>query len=196
MDTRSARQASGLTHLSNAVTLNPSSSTAHYHLSYLLAETRQISSATTECKLAAELLSSTSSDARDNKREVWHLLGLLVSAQKDNVGAMEVLETGLDESSTFLPIGEEEGEVGTRNFGSFKGTAEDLVSEIQMRISRNVLIELMEGAESALGDQASLFAVFRGAFEGLSEGGGSFFFFFFMGRWDGGFLLTFLGGWG
>ncbi|ORY34198.1 hypothetical protein BCR39DRAFT_516718 [Naematelia encephala] len=84
---RPTYQAQSLTHLKSAVSLDPSSPTAFYHLAYCQAEARAIDDAITSIHAALEL---------DSKNvQSWHLLALLLTAQGDWTGAAKAGEAGV-----------------------------------------------------------------------------------------------------
>lgn len=106
-------------------------------------------------------------------RDAWHLLGLLVAAQKDLGAALQVLETALDE--------ETEGEKAanrvarTNGFDFPRDDTEQFVTEVQIRMSKNVVIEAMEGPAAALLDQQALLAFFSQAFKRVKDVPGASF---------------------
>lgn len=86
--TRPVFQAQGLDHLQAAVDLNPTSSSLMYHIAYARAEARQTDLAVTTVREALEL--------DTNNLEAWHLLALLLTAQKDWQGAMKAIKAGIE----------------------------------------------------------------------------------------------------
>ncbi|KAK4704926.1 cargo-transport protein YPP1, partial [Phenoliferia sp. Uapishka_3] len=235
--TRPARHTLALTHLENAAVLDPNSWETLYHLSYQLAELRQINPALEKARAAVKL--------NGTSRDCWHLLGLLVGAQKDLGASLQVLETGLDEDTSRADLSDEDGVrgelredglpmqvVGAKVNGSGNGNGngdmpflapvvrgnqesvalngsshevenngngngvdgsllesklerlptksspsdrlprdetEILVSEIQIRMTKNVVIEAMEGPEAALLDQQALLAYFSAAYADIRQ---------------------------
>lgn len=164
-------------------------------------ELREVGSALQSARKAVE--------AKASSKESWHLLALLVSAQKDLQGALRVVENALEDPEDVLPNGangtgkqltdsDDEGgfktppEDGTqpsndasgpsvlalqeRLAGAFGGSSafvgsesgvdfphdssDELEAEIQLRMTRNVLLEALEGSEHALQDQQDLFQYF------------------------------------
>ncbi|KAI5474152.1 tetratricopeptide repeat containing protein [Pseudohyphozyma bogoriensis] len=210
VDTRPKRHAEALRHLEAAATLDPSSWETLYHLAYQLFELRQVDAALEHARRAVEL--------NNANRDCWHLLGLLVAAQKDFAAALQVLETALEEENTgegtsaassvsasgagspdvpvvnvftedgntpsdlteveegldaleldsalsFLPSG-----AAKPNALEFpRDDTEELISAVQIRMTKNVVIEAMEGPDAALLDQQALFAFFSRAFEGVRD---------------------------
>ncbi|SCZ90370.1 BZ3500_MvSof-1268-A1-R1_Chr1-3g01947 [Microbotryum saponariae] len=168
VESRPHQHAEALKHLETAVQLNPNSWETLYHLAYQLAELRQIDPALDRARQAAALNNSS--------KEVWHLLGLLVAAQKDLGAALQVIETSLDDDDE--DEADEAGVNGVRNgqpkFNSiengldrFEFSSDDtqrLQVEFSMRMTRNVVIEAMEGPEAALIDQQQLLADFSKSF--------------------------------
>jgi tetratricopeptide (TPR) repeat protein len=221
-DTRPINQAAALAHLDKSATLDPTSWETRYHLAYQLAELRQVSPALDHARKAVELAGPRAS------REAWHLLGLLVAAQKDMRKAMQVIETALEEdeygegdedmddgipssrglaaangssdglirrlddrlarlpppvgsvpSSTVdsTPAVHSPGAAATQtmtrsptsNFEFFQDQTARLVSGVQLRMTKNVIIEVLEGPEAALIDQQSLLAYFSAAYARIDD---------------------------
>lgn len=234
--------------------LDPTSWQTLYHLAFQLAELRQISPALDKARQAVELSNNLSGGAAQN-RDAWHLLGLLVAAQKDMKRSLQVLETGMDDdededdddgriggsssqlsspaqarmngrsgaaangSSDLLtkldmrlqnlppPVGSTTANGGApsslRNMSTaatqapltsssaapaatapassndfapwtydyFRDETEQLVADVQLRMSRNVVIEVLEGPESALLDQQALLAYFSSAYAKVKDVG-------------------------
>ncbi|KAK4688880.1 cargo-transport protein YPP1, partial [Tremellales sp. Uapishka_1] len=80
-------QSQSINHLVTAVRLNPTSSTAYYHLAYSQAESRSIDPATESIRSSLEL------DAKNIQG--WHLLALLLTARGDWEGGMKACEAGV-----------------------------------------------------------------------------------------------------
>ena len=208
LETRPSNHDNALQHLANSVALAPNSWESHYHLSYLLFELRQVVPALDSAKKAVEL--------NNKSLESWHLLGLLVAAQKHFEESLLVLETGVEECSA---VGDDESdneaeEATARNTKSngilstqtydhdstiydssplspstsavqFPTIAQDvvpsasfdlprdetdvLVSQVQLRMTKNVVIEAMEGADAALLDQQGLMSFFTTAFSQIGD---------------------------
>ncbi|CAO1621479.1 unnamed protein product [Parajaminaea phylloscopi] len=76
--------------LKEAVEVDSQSSEAYFHLAYLQAQLREISQAIASARKAIELEPADVSS--------WHLLTLLVSAQKDHKAAFKLAEVALDEA--------------------------------------------------------------------------------------------------
>ncbi|SCV68439.1 BQ2448_560 [Microbotryum intermedium] len=171
VESRPRQHAEALKHLETAAQLDPNSWETLYHLAYQLAELRQIGPALDRARQAAALNNSS--------KQVWHLLGLLVAAQKDLGEALQVIETSLDDDDEDA---EEDALVnGSRNsahshpksnsvengLDRFEFSSDDtqrLQVEFSMRMTRNVVIEAMEGPEAALIDQQQLLADFSRSF--------------------------------
>lgn len=130
-------------------------------------------------------------------REAWHLLGLLAGAKgKDWGNGLLVLETALDDEveedeqveeslqSTANGNGTDLNGIDARlahldepvstisglsTFEYFRDQTEQLEAEVQLRITKNVVIEVMEGPEAALLDQQSLLAYFSAAFANIKD---------------------------
>lgn len=128
--------------------------------------------------------------------EGWHLLGLLVAAknQRKDLGAsLQVLETALDdddfdiEEGVVVDVAEEENEKEKAEKDAVEGDGyefkrseiEVLEAEVGIRMTKNVVIEAMEGPDAALMDQASMLAYFSKAFDGLKEVVGKFLYLSF-----------------
>ncbi|KAM0750347.1 protein prenylyltransferase [Meredithblackwellia eburnea MCA 4105] len=235
VETRSTRHDLALKHLETALSLDPNSWETLYQLSYQLFELRQISPALDHAREAVKL--------NPTSRDCWHLLGLLVAAQKDLGAALQVLETALDdeddddddrsnsnsrsdvgttsdsgvspEDSSFpassnsthvngngshppslpkvnggtLPTLSVDADqldsrlsaLPTNTTGTGPGTGtgmvqeqqhdalpkdetDKLVAQVQIRMTKNVVIEVMEGPEAALLDQQALLAYFSHAY--------------------------------
>lgn len=244
LETRPEHHAHALQHLETAVTLDPSSWSSQYHLAYQLFELRQVVPALEAARKAVTLQPSSV--------EGWHLLGLVVSAQKNLNETLLVLETGieqlaptdadaddddLDRVTPGLPLAPAGRETSTpeakssvadglsfggssrRSKKSSSATARPLttsfaddiqqqflglvtptaaspsvllppsadidlprdetdvaVSRLQIRMTRNVVIEALEGPEAALVDQQTLLVAFGTAVDNLGDRDGELFF--------------------
>lgn len=218
-DTRPANQAAALAHLEKSASLEPGSWETRYHLAFQLAELRQISPALDNARKAVELAGPGAS------RDAWHLLGLLVAAQKDMRKSLQVLETALEEegddedddgealsssrastaaNGTGLlnglsdrlnnlppPVGSVASSTrvstpgsapgpasrkspaasASRNFEFFQDQTAQLVSDVQLRMTKNVILEVLEGPEAALLDQQGLLAYFSRAYARVDDVG-------------------------
>lgn len=178
-ETRITNQSTSIKHLEKSVSLNPTSSSTLYHLAYALAEARQIDSA---LQIATQVV-----ELNQKSTEGWHLLGLLVAAknQRKDLGAsLQVLETALDddefdteEDGVLVDAAEQKQEKESNNNNVTEGDGyefkrseiEVLEAEVGIRMTKNVVIEAMEGPDAALMDQASMLAYFSKAFDGLKE---------------------------
>ncbi|GAA5964258.1 hypothetical protein JCM21900_001805 [Sporobolomyces salmonicolor] len=179
-ETRPSQHADALAHLETAASLDPSSSHTLYHLAYQLFELRQTSRALDVAKQAVTL--------NKQSTEAWHLLGLLVSAQKDMIGALEVLETALDGSDDdeddehsappsngdvlARPNGERRTAVTTsleEKWDYPTDETERLAAEVQLRLTKNAVIEYLEGPAAALADQQEVLAFFSAAYAQIAE---------------------------
>jgi tetratricopeptide (TPR) repeat protein len=227
LETRPDDHALALAHLESAVALDPTSWETLYHLSYQLAELRQITPALDAARSAVAL--------NNGSKESWHLLGLLVAAQKDLGASLQVLETALDDEVTGLKPAtngngddddDDDEEVPVRasknrprgasfvgrpaprsnksteslvtletaaapsktssfnaprsaeaNFEYPQDETERLATEVQIRMTKNVVIEAMEGPEAALLDQQSLLAYFSLALATVRDGPGEYYLF-------------------
>ncbi|GAA5969963.1 hypothetical protein JCM3765_002325 [Sporobolomyces pararoseus] len=181
-ETRPTQHASALAHLELASTLLPTSFHALYHLSFQLFELRQISRALETAKQAVSI------DKRN--KQGWHLLGLVLTAMKDMKGALQVFETAID-----LDNESEDEEPGNGNVGDTQDAlaklegiktssrrtnesdrweyppteTEKLEQEVQLRLSKNVVIEYLEGPASALEDQQEILNWFSRAYLPIAD---------------------------
>jgi hypothetical protein len=216
--------------------LDPTSWSSQYHLAFQLSELRQITPALESARQAVKL--------NHGSVEAWHLLGLLVAAQKNLGESLLVLETGIEEgniigqssetddeedendgheslmtgrgasladglsvrdgvstkrlsrpaSTSFAdqlrfsqfgmqddsrrqsasnhPTGNSISAVPSADFDTPRDETDVLVSQLQIRMTRNVVIESTEGAGSALADQQNLLKFFARAVGGLTDQAG------------------------
>jgi hypothetical protein len=194
--------------------LDPTSWSSQYHLAFQLSELRQITPALESARQAVKLNHASV--------EAWHLLGLLVAAQKNLGESLLVLETGIEEgniigqssetddeedendghesrlsrpaSTSFAdqlrfsqfgmqddsrrqsasnhPTGNSISAVPSADFDTPRDETDVLVSQLQIRMTRNVVIESTEGAGSALADQQNLLKFFARAVGGLTDQAG------------------------
>lgn len=96
-----------------------------------------------------------------NWKEAWHLLALCVSAQKDMKGALAVLETAI-ELEERDPI--DDDDEAARRWDHPTDATERLAVEMQLRLTRNAVIEYLEGPAAALVDQQEILAYFSAEF--------------------------------
>lgn len=206
-ETRPSSQTEALSHLDKAHQLDPASWETLYHLAYQLAELRQITPALDKARQAVELCSRAKGGSA--YVDAWHLLGLLVAAQKEIGNSLVVLETAIDDGDD----SDEDGQArqngtgnllkavdsrlqrlpppvgGTNtspvngaisdgdaskpsadcNYELFRDETDQLVSDVQLRMSRNVVIELTEGPDAALLDQQALLSYFSSAYSGIRD---------------------------
>lgn len=247
LETRPENHGLALQHLESAVALDPTSWSSQYHLAFQLSELRQVTPALEAARQAVKLNHASV--------EGWHLLGLLVSAQKNLGESLLVLETGIEEgrltgssrndTEAEEEEEEEENEVSHLNgespsivvstsladglsfhagstkrtpglnlespsfgdqlrfskfesresistptgqkFNSARSTlpppsadldlprdeTDVVIAELQIRMTRNVVIEAMEGAEAALIDQQNLLKFFSIAMAGITDEDGT-----------------------
>ena len=124
--TRPTYQAQSINHLITATRLDPSSSTAFYHLAYCQAEARSIVSAIESVRASLEL------DSRNIQS--WHLLALLLTATREWADAAKAGDAGVsvweqadeaDRAEDEGPLGnpdENEPTVEARDFGASSHT--------------------------------------------------------------------------
>lgn len=174
---RPEQHASSLSHLESAANLFPTFHTL-YSLSYALFELRQISRA---LEVAREAV-------RINKRSKlgWHLLGLLCTARKDMQGALQVFETALEVEDPEEEVDGGEDDALAKLEGKLGGSSrreeeleerwnypvnetEILRCEVQLRLSKNTVIEYLEGPAAALEDQKEILSWFSMAYIPIAE---------------------------
>ncbi|GAA5979953.1 hypothetical protein JCM10908_001476 [Rhodotorula pacifica] len=151
-DRRTKRHSESLEHLRHAVSLDSANSLNHFTLAYHLLEQRQVPEALDTAREAVRL--------DPTSKEAWHLLALCVSAQKDMRGALEVLETAIEIDSDSLA---DDG-AGERRWDHPTDETERLAVEMQLRLTRNAVIEYLEGPAAALMDQQEILAYFTAAY--------------------------------
>ncbi len=122
-----------------------------YTLAYHLLEQRQVSEALDRAREAVRL--------DPTWKEAWHLLALCVSAQKDMKGALAVLETAIELEESGLNDDE-----SARRWEHPTDATERLAVEMQLRLTRNAVIEYLEGPAAALVDQQEILAYFSAEF--------------------------------
>lgn len=202
-DTRPTQQATARAHLEKAAALNPTSWTTLYHLAFHLAELRQVGPALDAARQAVALLGA-GLDAWHllgllvaARKELNESLAVLETAldEDDDAGLETRAPSGggtppTTGSSIGLghPAGPGHGHPAApsllpRTAGEFdddtpRDAVDDLVAACQVRMTKNVVIEALEGAEAALLDQQATMAWFARAFEevkavdGLNEASG------------------------
>ncbi|KAH8920481.1 hypothetical protein BT69DRAFT_1352347 [Atractiella rhizophila] len=174
---RAGLQQSCLKHLSNAATLHMSFANL-YHLAFAQTEFRDIDSAILSIKRALQLSTKN--------KDAWHLLALLMSAKHDYEGALKIIDATTeddDESSdddddrSPTPNGTGANGAGARGATPVEESAPEeeevntgwdhlmdaeglLASEMQLRMTRNILVELIGGPEAAIQDQKTMFSYF------------------------------------
>jgi tetratricopeptide (TPR) repeat protein len=149
---RIKRHSQALEHLRHAASLGPQDPTNQYTLAYHLLEQRQVAEALDRAREAVRL--------DPNWKEAWHLLALCVSAQKDMKGALAVLETAI-ELEERDPNDDDEA---ARRWDHPTNATERLAVEMQLRLTRNAVIEYLEGPAAALVDQQEILAYFSAEF--------------------------------
>nr|CDI56249.1 tetratricopeptide repeat containing protein [Melanopsichium pennsylvanicum 4] len=162
---RPVLQSQALAELTAAVQLDDQSSEAHYQLAYVQAEMRDVHSALQSARKAVEL--------EPADVESWHLLVLLLSAQKKYKDAFKIAEVALDECEND-DQGTSQGANGTSpaNFAASQLLSVDhpqrplerSESILRLMITYNALEELNDGVESAIAGQKELFAYFHRVF--------------------------------
>ncbi|KAK3830849.1 MAG: hypothetical protein JOS17DRAFT_150437 [Linnemannia elongata] len=128
-----------------AIEIAPGAYEAHYYLALQQAEMRDIPKAIVSVKQSLGLNSAHIPS--------WHLLVLLLSAQKDYERALSICAVGLKESDWDLPE--------TDGFSASQLDGEDYLA---LRITQAALIEQVNGAEAALEPQEALFVLYTKVF--------------------------------
>ncbi|KAL1407086.1 hypothetical protein Q8F55_006499 [Vanrija albida] len=162
-------QVQALSHLRAAVTLDPSSSSAFFHLAYGHAIAREIAPATEAIRTALEL------DPHNVRG--WHLLTLLLTAANNWKGAEKAGETGValwesDDTTDELDSDSEANNPRPLLLSSGENSvpssppavrvdkAQRLEAVIQLRMTLNVIAEKLYGPDVALERQTQLFSFF------------------------------------
>ncbi|KAF9212984.1 hypothetical protein BGZ59_006073 [Podila verticillata] len=128
-----------------AIQVYPQSFDGHYHMAYQLAEMREVTKAILAVKQSLSLESSHIPS--------WHLLALLLSAQKEFDRALSICAVGLKESEWDLP--QTDGLTASQLDGE---------EYLALRITQAALHDKIHGAESALEPQEALFALYTKVF--------------------------------
>ncbi|SOV09202.1 uncharacterized protein UDID_08311 [Ustilago sp. UG-2017a] len=162
---RPALQSEALAELTAAVQLDDQSSEAYYQLAYLQAELRDVHSALQSARKAVEL--------EPADVESWHLLVLLLSAQKKYKDAFKIAEVALNECEND-DYGVSQGVNGPSpaNFAASQLLSVDYPpkplerneSILRLMVTYNALEELNDGVESAIAGQKELFTYFHRVF--------------------------------
>ncbi|RKP27826.1 hypothetical protein SYNPS1DRAFT_20757 [Syncephalis pseudoplumigaleata] len=153
-DVRPGLYEQAISALTEAISRNPENAEAHYHLALQHADSRN---------LAQALVSVKQSLQHDSTRvRAWHLLALLMSANKDLEGALRVCQVGIETS---------EWEVQADGSGEKQGTAMDGEDVLALMATRVALEDALYGPEKSLAHMNSLFVLYGRVFAG--DGGGS-----------------------
>ncbi|KAF9125976.1 hypothetical protein BGX30_000205 [Mortierella sp. GBA39] len=128
-----------------AIEIAPGAYEAHYYLALQQAEMREVPKAIVSVKQSLGVNSAHIPS--------WHLLVLLLSAQKDYERALSICTVGLKESDWDLPQ--------TDGFSASQSDGEDYLA---LRITEAALIEQVNGAEAALEPQEALFVLYTKVF--------------------------------
>ncbi|GAA6040757.1 hypothetical protein JCM8097_003283 [Rhodosporidiobolus ruineniae] len=176
--TRPSLHTSSLAHLARAVSLTPHSFAAHFSHAAALLELRQVSSAIASAKRAVELAppvqggAGAGAEGRARRARAWHLLALAVSAGKDYHGAVEVVETALDEldpsddetAASSPAVGGDSSEERERarelRWTTPSSPAEVLALHTQLRLTKAALVEYLDGAAAGLGELQGVLGFF------------------------------------
>ena len=157
---RPVLQSEALAELNAAVQLDDQSSEAFFQLAFLQAELRDVHSAIQSARKAVEL--------EPADVESWHLLVLLLSAQKKYKDAFKIAEVALDECDKD-DTGATTGANGSSpaNFAASQLLSVDYPprplerneSILRLMVTYNALEELNDGVESAIAGQKELFSL-------------------------------------
>lgn len=176
-------QNEALAMLKESVDLDPQSSEAHYQLARLLGQMREVGSAIVSARKAIEL--------EPADVQAWHLLVLLVSAQKDHKAAFKLAEVALEEAedddeadaqaasqAATSPLlaspgaGQANGSASPASSSPIARTAllsvdfppsatERAEAILSLMMTQNALEEIVAGAEVALESQKETFEFFH-----------------------------------
>ena len=165
-------QAEALSLLNNSIQLDGESSEAYFHLSYLQAELRDIPSAISSARKALEL--------EPADVESWHLLALLLSAQKKYKDAFKIAEAALSEAEADDKATKHVSENGVANGNGLRAgysapgqllsvdfpprRSERNESIVRLMLTSSALEEIVDGVESAIEGQKEIFAFFHQRF--------------------------------
>lgn len=163
---RPVLQSQALAELTEATQLDDQSSEAFYQLAFLQTELRDVHSALQSARKAVEL--------EPADVESWHLLVLLLSAQKKYKDAFKIAEVALDECDKD-DSGVSTGTVNGSSPANFAGSQllsvdypprplERNESILRLMVTYNALEELNDGVESAIAGQKELFSYFHRVF--------------------------------
>lgn len=144
-EARPSLYAKAIESFEKAIEIAPEAYEAHYCLALQQAEMRNVPKAIVSVKQSLGLNASHIPS--------WHLLVLLLSAQKDYERALSVCAVGLKESEWDLPE--------TDGFSASQLDGEDYLA---LRITQAALIEQVNGAEAALEPQEALFVLYTKVF--------------------------------
>jgi tetratricopeptide (TPR) repeat protein len=178
-ETRPEHQSKAIEHLQRAVDLDPTNFDNLYHLSFVQAELRDVESSIVTVRKAIILSPS--------RKEAWHLLALLSTARKEWDAGLKLADAGVDgdpaprvttygeqfsndkSSDDTLSVPDVTGNqldtsTETSPESDYPIDETDLLeAEIQFRMTRNVIVETVEGPEAALQDQQAVFQLFSQA---------------------------------
>lgn len=164
---RPVLQSQALALLTTATQLDDQSSEAFYQLAYLQAELRDVHSALQSARKAVDL--------EPADVEGWHLLVLLLSAQKNYKHAFKVAEAALGECDTDSGAANIFKGVNGDSPANFSPTQllsvdyppkpfERSESILRLMLTYNMLEEINDGVENAIAGQKELFVYFHRAF--------------------------------
>lgn len=148
--------------LEKAVSLDAEAAESFWALGYVHALARHVDAATAAVRRAIELEPAWV--------EAWHLLVLLLTAQKDFAGARRLAAEALsrieaDDEADMIPAGEAPRPPSARtqlvSLDYPPTPFERACSYVRLLMTHNTLVELTEGVPSALEDQRDLFTAYQ-----------------------------------
>lgn len=157
--TRPKHQKEALAAYKKAVELDPTSVEAHYQLAYQHAEMRNVAAAVQAVRAGIDL--------DPGHAPSWHLLVLLITAQKDYEAALKLCDVALDEVDTEDEMAAPNGDASSSsniNLSSASTRGETGETVLKLRMTRALLVEALHGPEEALQTQQALFALFSQVF--------------------------------
>ena len=185
-DSRSQLQSEALQNLRRAQGYDPSSIESAYALALVLAETGEVSSATSILKstIAAANSSALEDEAEDEDEEaspeeiakqrqlvpLWHLLALCLSAKDDYEQAPRMCASAFEQfGEPTVLFGEDNNRDSIDTSNTSSRLARGIVDQmdnfekeglVQVKMSQLALVELMEGAEAAVDVSQELLALY------------------------------------
>lgn len=157
---RPAQQSAAIAQLADAVRLDGQAAESHFALAAAYAQAQDLTAALASARHALEL-EPASLDA-------WHLIVLLLSAQKDYSGALHLAEEALAQAESdeaadaHIPAAGAPSALTHLASYDYPPTARERgASYLRLLVTHNVLTELTEGVQAALDGQRELFEAFQ-----------------------------------